>query len=308
MLVGNLLLWSRRLHYCSIKSLLVRRSFTVVSSVEPACEGRSSSNGARTASNYYERPGTVLYVESPYYARTGNSWKGYFQQEFPYRGIHYVNVTIWDGIHRKSSINPYLYLKQAEEQLASDVSMFPAPTLITRGGLLSIVAQFYLESYALSGLVMIDPYISPEVALSSSSEPHSSMSTSCSMLLQSMEVEESKSLHQQQQQQHVVNKEEDIELHLLKLLSYPNISRKDIRLLKLEPSSVPILLMYPSTSTAIPLTGYQEWTTTSVQKIVDYHGNTEEGTVDVHYLQQQQQQKAVETINTVMSWLDEKVG
>jgi hypothetical protein len=229
----------------------------------------------------------------------------YFQREFPGRGIHYVNVTIWDGIHQKSSINPYLYLQQAEDQLASDISMFPAPTLITRGGLLSIVAQFYLESYALSGLVMIDPYITPEAASSSSSsEPHSSMSTSCSMLLQSMEVKESNSLLQQ----HVVNEEEDIELHLLKLLSDPNFSREDIRLLKLEPSSVPILLIYPSTS-AIPWTGYQKWTTTSVQRIVDYHGNTEEGTVDVHYLQQkQQEQKAEETISTVISWLDEKVG
>lgn len=275
------------------------RSFTVVSSVEPACEGTNS----------YERPGTILYVESPYYARTGNSWKEYFQQEFPYRGIHYVNISILDGrIHQSEegrdwkscSRNPYQYLKQAEEQLALDVSMFPAPTLITRGGLLSMVAQFYLESYALSGLVMLDPYISPEVA--SSSEPCLNTSTSCSMLLHSMEVEKC------QQQQHVLFEEEDVELQLLKMLSIPNTSRKDVRLLKLEPNPVPMLLIYPTTSAIVPLTGFQEWTKTSVQQIVNYHGNTEEGAVDVHCLQQQQDQKAVETINTIISWLDEKVG
>jgi hypothetical protein len=251
-------------------------------------------------------------VESPYYARTGNSWKEYFQQEFPYRGIHYVNISILDGkIHpseegrdwksssSSSSRNPYPYLKEAEEQLASDVSMFPSPTLITRGGLLSMVAQFYLESYALSGLVMLDPYISPEVA--SSSEPCLNTSTSCSMLLHSMEVEKSKRL----KQQHVLLEEDDLELHLLKMLSIPNTSRTDVRLLKLEPSSVPMLLVYPTTSAIVPLTGFQEWTKTSVQQLVDYHGK---GTVDVHYLQQQQDQKAVETINTIISWLDEKVG
>jgi hypothetical protein len=276
------------------------RFFTIVSSIEPAYDG----NEPTLASGYYERPGTVLYAESSFYSKTGNSWVEYFKKEFPRRGIHFVNVSMFDAMYLSEGEdwkfeNPYTYLKWEEEQLAKDISTFPAPVLITRGGLLSLVAQFYLESYALSGLVMLDPYVLPEVA--SSSAPYCSTSSSCSKLIQSMEVEERNS------QQPILLQETDRELNLLKLLSIPGSSSKDIRLLKLEPSSVPMLLIYPTTY--VNLTGCQEWTKYCVQTIADYHSDIEEGMVDVQCLQQQHQHhKALESINSIVTWLDDKIG
>jgi len=49
--------------------------------------------------------------------------------------------------------------------MSEDLMQHPSIVLVARGPLVSWVAQFYLESLPLSGLVMVDPFVEPSTEI-----------------------------------------------------------------------------------------------------------------------------------------------
>lgn len=263
----------------------VTRFFSILSSIEPV----------QGTIGYSERPGTIIYAESSLYSKTSKSWVKCFEKEIPQRGLHFVNISVFDISSKEEwkKGNPYAQIREAEIELANDISSFPCPVLVTRGGLPSMVAQFYLESFALSGLVMVDPFVLPEIA-SSSATSSNRTSISCRKLFQEVSLQAKSEMQ-----------DNCAELHLLQLLSSSSESPgKEVRMLKLEPSSVPMLLLYPSIVSA-PESSNEEWYKSCVEITAEYHNSIEE-TVNVQHLKQEP--KVLEALDAIVSWLDNKVS
>lgn len=108
---------------------------------------------------YQERPGSLILSESALYR---NPWSGHFSRAFPRRGVHFVGVDLFSGLQPDQKLGNLPLLSLLEENLKVDIGQLPFPLLVARGPVLSLVAQYYLESLPLSGLVLIDPLILPD--------------------------------------------------------------------------------------------------------------------------------------------------
>jgi hypothetical protein len=52
-------------------------------------------------------------------------------------------------------------MKEALHEMKQDLASFPAIVLMARGPTVSLLAQYYLESLPLAGLIMVDPIVEP---------------------------------------------------------------------------------------------------------------------------------------------------
>jgi hypothetical protein len=96
------------------------------------------------------------YVSNPkkktnYAMRQQHSWHDSFLKSFP--NIYRIPYTKWALSLNQASFD--IALSTLKRDLSS--SGFQQPVLVTRGPVMSWLAQFYLESLPLSGLVMVDP-------------------------------------------------------------------------------------------------------------------------------------------------------
>lgn len=94
-----------------------------------------------------ERPCEVVLAQDDSLYQT--CWKESFSEILPHeRGLHFCSVSV----DCKS-------LQEGLDMLELDFSALPNVVLIARGPLVSLVAQYYLESLPLAGLVMVDPIL-----------------------------------------------------------------------------------------------------------------------------------------------------
>jgi hypothetical protein len=107
-----------------------------------------------------ERPETLILLESSLYKQT---WREYFIYYFPLKGIHFASIDLTtsddDALSQDVSFN------SMEQTLSDDMAILnePAYTIaVARGPIQSLVAQYYLESLPLAGLVLVDPFLLPE--------------------------------------------------------------------------------------------------------------------------------------------------
>ena len=97
-----------------------------------------------------ERPCTIVLAEEEegFYSNSWNSWRTNLVQEhgFSFAQLQLVTASDFDSALR---------------ELSSDLSSLNASNcvFISRGPILSWLAQFYLESLPLAGLVMVDPLL-----------------------------------------------------------------------------------------------------------------------------------------------------
>ena len=99
-----------------------------------------------------ERPCEVVLAQDPTYE---TCWQQSFARVLPQeRGIHYCSVVI----DNKN-------LQEGLDMLEQDLAALPNVVLIARGPLVSLVAQYYLESFPLAGLVLVDPVLLDHVEL-----------------------------------------------------------------------------------------------------------------------------------------------
>jgi hypothetical protein len=96
------------------------------------------------------------YVSAPkkktnYAMRQQHSWHDPFSKAFP--NLYGIPYTKWALSLEQASFD--VALSTLKKDISS--SGFQQPVLVTRGPVMSWLAQFYLESLPLSGLVMVDP-------------------------------------------------------------------------------------------------------------------------------------------------------
>ena len=108
---------------------------------------------------YVERPGVLALMESTLYRDSWSQSSRPFVSTFPNRGIHFLSIDVFSGLSSSSTVSESF--SQMHSELANDLSTHADVVLVARGPLPCLVAQFYLESLPLSGLVLIDPLIVP---------------------------------------------------------------------------------------------------------------------------------------------------
>lgn len=92
-----------------------------------------------------ERPCTVVLAQDA--ALYEACWRDSFSQVLPKeRGIHYCSVAI-----------DTTTLQEGLDELKDDLQALPNVVLVARGPFVSLVAQYYLESLPLKGLILVDP-------------------------------------------------------------------------------------------------------------------------------------------------------
>ena len=103
-----------------------------------------------------ESPGVIALMESSFYR---DAWSKSFASIFPNRGVHSLSVDVFSDLSSYSTVSESFAQMHAE--LATDLSPHAEVTLVARGPLPCLVAQYYLESLPLSGLILVDPLIVP---------------------------------------------------------------------------------------------------------------------------------------------------
>lgn len=88
-----------------------------------------------------------------------DAWTESFASTFPNRGVHFLSVDAFSRLPASSTVSESFALIHTE--LAADLSPHAEVTLVARGPLPCLVAQYYLESLPLSGLILVDPLIVP---------------------------------------------------------------------------------------------------------------------------------------------------
>jgi len=125
------------------------------------------------ASNDFERPGCLVLSEGAYSKNAYFPlWEKQFSDYLPKRGIHFLSVDIFNSvrekvINRKSSLGEldkemYDPFRICDNELANNIELMTGAVLIARGGLSCLIAQYYLESRSLAGLVLVDPVLTPD--------------------------------------------------------------------------------------------------------------------------------------------------
>eukprot|EP00980_Cylindrotheca_fusiformis_P028311 scaffold22591_cov125-Cylindrotheca_fusiformis.AAC.7 len=109
----------------------------VVSSAEPPLD-----------SDVVEKPISVILMEDRFLYN--HSWQNSFQDSIPlHHGMPFSSL----AFPGQATVNELL------DSLKADISRIPDPVLVARGPRSSWVAQLYLESLFLRGLVMVDPIL-----------------------------------------------------------------------------------------------------------------------------------------------------
>jgi hypothetical protein len=99
-------------------------------------------------SDVTEKPFTVILIEDQFLYK--NSWVKSFQNSIPQRyGMSFASLS-FPGENR---------VNQILESLKTDLAHIPDSVLVARGPRSSWAAQLYLESLPLRGLVMVDPIL-----------------------------------------------------------------------------------------------------------------------------------------------------
>ena len=123
-----------------------------------------------------ERPESIVLTESSLYHYSNshhkNKWTDAFQSFYPSQGLHFSSIDLFRTKHISSSTESsaaITSLKSLEHSLVTDL-LYLASTigigaahtvLIARGPIQSLVAQYFLESLPLAGLVLVDPLLLP---------------------------------------------------------------------------------------------------------------------------------------------------
>lgn len=98
------------------------------------------------ASEVSERPCEVVLAQDPLY---DTCWQEPFAKILPHEcGLHFCSVSL-----------DCKNLQDGLDMLEQDLATLPNVVMIARGPLVSLIAQYYLESLPLAGLVLVDPVL-----------------------------------------------------------------------------------------------------------------------------------------------------
>ena len=202
---------------------------------------------------YFERPGTLFLMESnlhpSFHDKDNNAWNIQdLGMEFSKRGIGFSSMNPFEYENQESqgvrnNRNGRDYFQQYVMELTKDIQSIqdPGTILIANGPIPSLVAQYYLESYAITALVMINPFIQPFHL----KWMHKTIHDYYQFLIQKHKEQISNSIHDNS----IINQMKSLEFQMIQILAtsinddnetqhlYPNP-------LRLEPGSIPMLVLY----------------------------------------------------------------
>ena len=224
-----------------------RRSI-VVSSVEPPLDVP------------IERPERIVLAESSLYE---SSWVECAESFFPSNGLHFVAIDIMRALRNNTNNDDVAsQFKCLEKSMAEDLSHLGETTderqqtstsahdvLIARGPIQCLIAQYYVESLPLAGVVLIDPLLLPEDGRAGMSKDRWKQS-----VLDFISMLENEALHLHEGHKNIppplllpaedAKLESSLKLELSLLQTLADKVYNNPRPLRLEPGSLPILVMY----------------------------------------------------------------
>ena len=217
-----------------------------------------------------------------------NAWSRPFTSAFPDRGVHFLSVDVFSDL--SSSFTVSESFAQMHTELATDLSPHAEVTLVARGPLPCLVAQYYLESLPLSGLILVDPLIVPrrggELDTNDASSDNESLQSSVQSFLQSTSQAYCFDFE--------TNNENGETLLLDKMQQSSEYDRYD-RPLKLEAGVIPVKVLY----TGGDVTHEGEFRRCA-ERTASYHtandGNSLYGEVAVERLEEREVESAIETV------------
>lgn len=213
-----------------------------------------------------ERPERIVLAESSLYE---SSWVECAESFFPSNGLHFVAIDIMRALHNNTNNDDVAsQVKRLEQAMAEDLSNLgevtddvgqPTSTsahdvLIARGPIQCLIAQYYVESLPLAGVVLIDPLLLPEDGRAGIQQGGSKNRWKPSVL-DLVSMLENKAPHQHEIYKKVppplllpaedakLESSLKLELSLLQSLA-DDKAYNNPRPLRLEPGSLPILVMY----------------------------------------------------------------
>jgi hypothetical protein len=140
--------------HCSSLTLLPSSSClgtTITSRMKTATTRRSLLTSVLEpplTSTVPERPCTVILAQDEYFYKSASWDKNFSQKLTEEYGLSYAQ---WQLSTANTDFDSAL------QEMARDLSSIPSQVLVARGPWISWMAQFYLESVSLAGLVLVDP-------------------------------------------------------------------------------------------------------------------------------------------------------
>ena len=223
----------------------------VVSSVEPPLDVP------------IERPERIVLAESSLYE---SSWIERAESFFPSNGLHFVAIDIMRALRNNTNNDDVAsQFKCLEKSMAEDLSHLGETTdewqqtstsahdvLIARGPIQCLIAQYYIESLPLAGVVLIDPLLLPEDGRAGIQQEGRGNRWKPSVL-DFISMLENEALHLHEGHTNIPppllfpvedtsKLESSKELSLLQSLADDKVYNN--RPLRLEPGSLPVLVMY----------------------------------------------------------------
>lgn len=187
-----------------------------------------------------EKPCTLVLLEDPWFYQT--AWHDSLQANVPSRhGMAFASLTL-DGTF-SSSTTSSTYLNGMIDEMKADLPDIHDAVLVTRGPIASRVALFYLESFPLKGLVMVDPF--------SFDRPHKN------------DDEDNRFFSQQVLQNFGLTSKDMLEMEEIALCQRL-IQEASEKHLKLEPNSVPMLVVQSTDNPMIAA---------NCQQVAERHGD-----------------------------------
>ena len=271
----------------------------------------------------------IVLAESSLYSMH-NSWRDAFTSFFPAAGLHLASIDISKPSPNSSSNEP-ISLASLEETLSKDLSHLctmandrdhlfipvcstPSTTsahtvLIARGPIPSLVSQYFLESLPLAGLVLVDPLLLPEDGRVKKKSSNGRLSSSLDDMVPMLEgrrpmmYQDTTTLPDNND--HPLSKattqsHTKSELALLQALTK---QRNNARPLYLEPSSVPILVLYTGNHM------YQDYYRICAERTAAFHtcGGGGDYFDQVSVLKIPKENDGGEGISDDLNWVTERV-
>ena len=86
------------------------------------------------------------------------SWRNVFRSRLPEKhGFQFCYVSLSADTHGNDDNNVASGLREDVDELQNDLQQFPSVVIIAKGPYVTSVAQYYLESHSVSGMVLVDP-------------------------------------------------------------------------------------------------------------------------------------------------------